>query len=164
MDEYITRNNAISAVCFGCNQQFSNEPCEPSECTIRQSIMALPTADVVPKSEVDLYRRQVDELEDELASTYDKRENARAEVAREIFEEIEKAICNLEYKAKSKRKTVHLDEMTEVVNWVLHEIIPKRIAELKKKYTESCTDCGHFVGCEKANWIRGCEEHTERNK
>lgn len=47
MDEYITRNNAISAVCFGCNQQFSDEPCEPSECSIRQSIMALPTADVV---------------------------------------------------------------------------------------------------------------------
>ena len=46
MDEYITRNNAISAVCFGCNQQFSDEPCEPSECSIRQSIMALPTADV----------------------------------------------------------------------------------------------------------------------
>lgn len=47
MDEYITRNNAISAICFGCNQQFSNDPCEPSECTIRQSILALPTADVV---------------------------------------------------------------------------------------------------------------------
>ena len=46
-DEYITRNNAISAVCFGCNKQFSNEPCEPSECTIRQSIMALPLANVV---------------------------------------------------------------------------------------------------------------------
>lgn len=52
MDEYITRNNAISAVCFGCNQQFSDEPCEPSDCTIRQSIMALPTADVVPREEV----------------------------------------------------------------------------------------------------------------
>ncbi len=37
-------------------------------------------ADVVPKSEVDLYRRQVDELEDELASTYDKLENAKSEV------------------------------------------------------------------------------------
>ena len=47
MAEYITRNNAISAVCFGCNQQFSDKPCEPYECTIRQSIMALPTADVV---------------------------------------------------------------------------------------------------------------------
>lgn len=52
MDEYITRNNAISAVCLGCNQQFSDEPCEPSDCTIRRSIMALPTADVAPRAEV----------------------------------------------------------------------------------------------------------------
>lgn len=50
----------------------------------------LSTEDVVPKGEFDLYKKQVDELEDELASTYDKLENAKAEVAREIFEEIEK--------------------------------------------------------------------------
>lgn len=47
MAEYITRNNAISAVCFGCNQEFSDEPCEPDACAIRQSIVALPIADVV---------------------------------------------------------------------------------------------------------------------
>ena len=47
MAEYITRNNAISAACFGCNQEFSDEPCEPDTCAIRQAIMALPTADVV---------------------------------------------------------------------------------------------------------------------
>lgn len=49
-----------------------------------------PTADVVPKSEVDLYKRQVDELEDELASTYDKLENTKAEVARKIFEALDR--------------------------------------------------------------------------
>lgn len=92
MDEYITRNNAISAVCLGCNQQFSDEPCEPSDCTIRRSIMALPAADVAPRAEVDLYKKLNEELEDELASTYDKLENSRVEVAREIFEEIEKIL------------------------------------------------------------------------
>ena len=91
MDEYITRNNAISAVCFGCNQQFSNEPCEPSECTIRQSIMALPTAEVAPKSEV----------------------------AREIFEEIE------------KYNRSPLPECKPV--YILKD---GEFAELKKKYTE----------------------------
>lgn len=69
MDEYITRNNAIAAVCLGCNQQFSDEPCEPSDCTIRRSIMALPAADVAP----------------------------RAEVARKIFEEIEDVLNNIGY-------------------------------------------------------------------
>ena len=42
------------------------------------------------KSEVDLYKRLNDELEDELASTYDKLENAKADYAREIFEDISK--------------------------------------------------------------------------
>ena len=36
-----------------------------------------------------------------------------------------------------------------------------KYAELKKKYTEKCTDCKHFVGCEKANWVRYCDEYTE---
>lgn len=44
---YIEREKVISAVCFGCNQQFSEEPCEPPECSIRQAINSIPTADVV---------------------------------------------------------------------------------------------------------------------
>ena len=67
-----------------------------------------PTADVVPKSEV----------------------------AREIFAEIKHSINDLEYQAKSPRKTVPIDTMTEVVNWVLHEIVPNTLAEVEKKYTE----------------------------
>lgn len=47
MDEYIKREDVISAMCFGCNQQFSDEPCEPTECDLRQAIKAVPTADVV---------------------------------------------------------------------------------------------------------------------
>ena len=35
------------------------------------------TADVVPKSEVDLYRKQVDELEDELATLQKEMENTK---------------------------------------------------------------------------------------
>ena len=47
MSRYIEKEKVISAVCFGCNQQFSDEPCEPSECSIRQAINSIPTADVV---------------------------------------------------------------------------------------------------------------------
>ena len=39
--------------------------------------------------------------------------------------------------------------------------LKKFLAELKKKYTESCTDCGHFVGCEKAVWTGPCDELTK---
>ena len=82
-----------------------------------------PTADVVPKSEVDLYRRQVDELEDELASTYDKLENAKAEVAREIFEKIESLL--------------YLNQLQGdiFIGKYFDADLENDIAELKKKYT-----------------------------
>ena len=47
MAEYIERKKVIEAVCFGCNEQFFDAPCEPSECSIRQAIMSIPAADVV---------------------------------------------------------------------------------------------------------------------
>ena len=58
-----------------------------------------------------------------------------SEVAREIFAEIEKSIADLEYQANTSRKTVKVEELKAQVNWVLHEVVPKTLAELKKKYT-----------------------------
>ena len=66
----------------------------------------------------------------------DKGYHKASEVAREIFEEIEKSIANLEYNANTLRKTVTVEELKAQCNWILHEVIPKTLAELKKKYTE----------------------------
>lgn len=60
--------------------------------------------------------------------------NAGYRKASEIFEEIEKSIANLEYKVNTPRKTVKVEELKAQVNWVLHEVVPNTIAELKKKY------------------------------
>ena len=86
----------------------------------------MPTEDVAPKSEGDLYKKLNDELEDELASTYDKLENAKAEVAREIFEEIEKILKS---------------SPTEIMGRAYYYkcIVDEDFAELKKKYTEDKT-------------------------
>ena len=48
MDEYIKREDAISATCFGCNLEFFDRACEPPDCEIRSAINAIPAADVVP--------------------------------------------------------------------------------------------------------------------
>ena len=131
MEQYIEREKFLkkSAECFGHFGVLVKAIEEiADECT---------TAEVVPKSVVDLYRKQVDELEDELASTYDKFEKAKVEVAREIFEEIEEQLSNLEYQIKSPRKTVKMEELKDQADWILHEVVPKTIAELKKKYTAS---------------------------
>lgn len=50
MDEYIKRKDAVSAICFGCNLEFSDRHCEPPDCEIRHAIEAVNAADVVPRS------------------------------------------------------------------------------------------------------------------
>ena len=61
--------------------------------------------------------------------------NGYAKAVEDIFEEIEKAIAGMTYSARTQRKTVKVEELKEQVDWVLHEVVPNRIAELKKKYT-----------------------------
>ena len=56
-------------------------------------------------------------------------------MAKENLEEIEKEIADLEYQAKTPRKTVKVEELKAQMNWLLHEVMPQVIAELKKKYT-----------------------------
>lgn len=59
-----------------------------------------------------------------------------SEVAEEIFAEIERRISSLEYRANTPRKTVKVDELRAQMDWMLKEVIPQTIAEVKKKYTE----------------------------
>ena len=59
-----------------------------------------------------------------------------SEVAIEVIEEIERQIAGLEYRANTHRKTVRVEELKAQVNWVLHEVVPQTLTELKKKYKE----------------------------
>lgn len=143
MDEYITRNNAISAVCFGCNQQFSNEPCEPSECSIRQSIMALPTADVVPKSEVDKLNKELDNLAEELSDLIVEKDKLFDEVVRlrTVLDEYEETSGLKKAKAEVAREVLQ-EFITELrKNYVNVPILKKNLdeiaKEIEKKYTEN---------------------------
>lgn len=53
----------------------------------------------------------------------------RAELAREIFEEIERFLKNQEAISENKR-------LKEVGDWIFHDYLPTQLAELKKKYTQ----------------------------
>ena len=107
------------------------------EC-IRQAY-CMPTADVVPKSEVEelireneslaktvneaselihKLRSKVEESKTEVVPTVSKMEQVRLEVAREIFAEIDRAVENSE------------------IEWGTIYGVKLCIAELKKKYTE----------------------------
>ena len=116
--EYIEREAAINVVI--------NNPYRLAYKTGKtiQEIKEIPTADVVPKSEVEWLYKQVDCLLQEVMYNDDiakmKVDEAKAEVAREIFEEIES-------------KKMFLKDCVGNMGIV---VLFKDIAELKKKYTE----------------------------
>jgi hypothetical protein len=100
-----------------------------------------PLADEMGKAISNEYERRV--LADERKLEAVLKENGwrkASEVASEIFEEIEKSIANLEYSANTPRKTVKVEELKAQVDWILHEVLPKTLAKLKKKYTEETTE------------------------
>jgi hypothetical protein len=101
-------------------------------CWAHRIIDDQPTADVVP-------RERFDRVFGNLKAVLEERSEDKAEVAREIFEEIENTWQDSESCAK----------------------FDKALAELKKKYTERCPDCKHFVGCECFSGMT-CDQYEER--
>jgi len=101
-----------------------NETMEIYKKGIFKKIDEQPTADVVPKSEVKWLESEVDRLlllVDYNHSVLEQEvQDAKAEIAREIFAEIE------------KHKTIPFGAKCEVIPFYV-------IAELKKKYTEGET-------------------------
>lgn len=78
------------------------------------------TVDVVPKSEVERLEQDNEDLRNVLANTINKYRNCESEVAREIFEEIEK----LSRKFMNDQHYIFGDMLWD-------------ISELKKKYIEN---------------------------
>lgn len=54
---------------------------------------------------------------------------AKAEVAREIFEDIKKLLKDQEVVTKDQR-------VKEIADWILHNYLPKKVAALEKKFME----------------------------
>lgn len=128
----------------------------PYKASVKRVLIQAPDADVVPRAEVDELIGKLECLlchatDGRLSKhTYDLRtmeavvtdcanetyNDGFAEGAREILAEIEKKIADLEYQAKIPRKTVKVEELKAQMNWILHEVIPQIIAEIKEKYTE----------------------------
>ena len=73
----------------------------------------LPTYDVVPRAEI---------------------ESIKTETAKKIIAEILSHLDALEYNVKTPRKTVKVEELKAQVNWVLHEVVPKTLANIEKNY------------------------------
>ncbi len=105
---------------------------------VKLAIDNTPTADVVPKSEYDRLKKLFKDMTQEAKGYLNRLYGIRADVAREIFEEIElflnKAIDGWRKEisfACDSRKIEMIDFRIGAFKYCLYEI-----AELKKKYTE----------------------------
>ena len=114
--ESICRNCFHSYVCeqFNENKNDNNEKCHFA------NDHYIPRTDVVPKSEVD---KTIAEWAYLHADVLNKLEKAKADVAREIFEEISKASADWGCYCISSTKW----------GYVTHDV-SRTLAELKKKY------------------------------
>ena len=88
-------------------------------------ICQAPTADVVPKSEVERLKDDNKFLQDR---RFKELSDVRRETARGIFEEIEERIATHCFTSKSED---YADGMYDAVAWV-----DSKLAEIKKKYQE----------------------------
>lgn len=86
-----------------------------------------PTADVAPRSEVEKLEEHIDDLNDSKEHLCVMLEEARADVAREVFEKIE---GQLRGTLDHFRQNYDVRESGAII------VALSQIAELKKKYTE----------------------------
>lgn len=112
-----------------CDCEFRNE-CE-EECTVLTCFVRCEIRDekIKQKSQIDFLKKTIAEnAQKALEVTLEEIENAKREVAKEIFEEIEGSIAVHAFTSKSED---YADGMYDAIEWV-----DSKIADLKKKYTE----------------------------
>ena len=135
--DYIDRDTAIRTATEMCVKIVGHGITQIDAVNIADAFEDVSTADVVPKSEVEEAEAEIERLKhilDCYALQYgtvkeqqDVIDKANQEVAREIFEEIEKALS----------ENFHADcQMGDCIEDYYDNNLQDNIAELKKKYTE----------------------------
>lgn len=109
------------------NDAFWSDLTDREKAKVLQWLVSAPTADIVSRAEFDLYNRLYHEVEDELASVYDRLEKTTTEIATKIIEEIEACIAVHAFTSKSED---YAEGCYDTIEWV-----DSKIDELRKKYT-----------------------------
>lgn len=124
---------------------------EGVKCSMKK-LDEVPTADVVPKSEVEKLKSDLIVWKQDRFNLYQRLElyeMARQKVAREIFADMKKCLWQR-----------FSDEVEGE-----YRITEEDFAELKKKYPgeKECPNCRYFVGCECFDG-KTCDEYEEKKE
>ena len=143
MARYIDADNFRQTLikCFGCIPCLTDySEASINDIPIDDALGLAPTADVVPKSEVEKLYKEIDRLSQVVlyhdSFKADEIKDARQEVAREIFEEIEEyAELQIESLNIAEKVDSRVADFFGGANQAF-VLLLDRLAELKKKYTE----------------------------
>ena len=78
---------------------------------------------------LDLTNRQKSEIERLLQ----KLQQAKSEAIKEFAEKAKETFLNLQYNAKTDRKTVKIEELKEQMDWLLHKVAIEMLENLLKE-------------------------------
>jgi hypothetical protein len=62
--------------------------------------------------------------------------NGYKQGAADAVRKIQEKLKSMKYISNTKRKTIRKEEVLEQINWILHEVIPKKIDEVAEKMME----------------------------
>ncbi len=108
-------------------------------CLAGTHLDGFPTADVVPRSEVEKLESVIDALKDSNEHLAVFLEEKKADVAREIFEEVNSIFQNQFEKCSKESELKLLEPFRQCERFAINELWSE-VAKLKKKYTEGERD------------------------
>ncbi len=136
--EKITDNEIIKALecctqtkmgCEGCPFENDYSNCRKSNIYV---------IDLIKRQKAEIERLNGDYIPERTRrnNAVNAYHDAKAEAIKEFAEKVKEHFKDLEYRAKTKRKTVSVDELESQMNWVLHEVSLETIDNLAKEMTE----------------------------
>ena len=127
----------------------------PYKASVKRVLMQAPAADVVPREMFDQLKTQLEEVRLEKAAF----EGAAKQIAESC--EIIRYCADLIREAAVREFAESLCEGM-VENHPVVIAVKCGLKSYLENNAKECPRCKYFVGCEKANWVRGCEEYREK--
>lgn len=135
--------------CCSCDNSECLQ-CDNKElCKIERDELAVKTLDLINSKveEIDRLKAEIERIQkarlkqaqflaEQKAQKYElmnKLSQAKAEASKEFAEKLKEEFLNLQYNAKTNRKTVKIEELKEQMDWLLHTVAIETLDNLLKE-------------------------------